>query len=264
MLQGVFRLHHNGTVFEATKHISIKIHFTHTMQHARLLLLMLSSGLAWSCKNDSKTPASKPEQTVFDQYKPTRDTLELPNVSVNGAHQYDIIEGTLFWSGNIGADKLYNAQIKVSGGQLLVDNGFIVQGKMLFDLKGLSLTDNLTEPEKQNAEKMLRSAGYFNTAAYPTMEYTIEGALPSSTPAFNTVLEGSLKIKDKAGVLNIPATLSCKDNQCQLETVTFDLGYGQWGLMMPGDKHTGGTSASSAPPGSDAIRLVLKCTAQKR
>lgn len=236
------------------------------MRYTHFILLMFCLALTWSCKNDPKTTVQSPENPILDRTKPTKDTLEMPDLSTNGASTYHIMEGNLFWSGNKDENNVYSAQIRVSGGELLVNNNFILRGNILFDIAGLTITDDVPAGEKQKIENALRGAGYFNAAKYPVMEYNIEGALPSSIPAFNTVLEGSLKIKDKTNVLNVPATLNCKDDMCQLESLTFDLGYNGWGLTMPGQKAkpASGKAAAGAPPVSDVIRLVLKCTARKK
>jgi|GEM_PF-1861332 len=246
------------------------------MRHTIILLFLLPALLFFACKNDPKTTASGETNQALDISKPTQDTVKMPEVSTLGAGTYDITEGVMYWSGKKGND-MYSTEIKISGGELLVNKGFILNGKIILDAASLSVLGEMDAGEKQKFESILKAKDYLNTAKYPKMEYIIEGALPSSIPAFNTVLEGKLKIKEVANIINLPAKVTFSGNICTFESVTFALNYAKWNMMMPGDKPRPATnpkpestdkSATARPSGtvigSDGISLMMNFKAKAR
>jgi hypothetical protein len=238
-------------------------------------MFSLSVFCFFACKSDSKNITPKEVNEELAKSKPTQDTVKMPEVSTINAQTFDILEGKLYWlSKKANSSDSYSAEIKVVGGSFLVDKNFIMNGKITLDATSLAGLGTEDAAEKQKTEAMLKSPSFFNTAKYPTMEFVIEGALPSSIPAFNTVLESKLKIKGTENLVNIPAKVTFSENICTFESVTFSLNYSDWNLVLPGAKpntasKTANTKASDATPAgvshtSDGTSIVMNFKAAAR
>jgi hypothetical protein len=246
------------------------------MRHLTFLFFALLT-LTFACQNDPAVTVPVDPKQAPDISKPTQAVMEMPAVSYKDAVTFDLTEGTLFWSGKKSGNEMYSVAIPVKSGELLVSNNFILSGKILFDAAALAVQGSMDATEKQKLETALKSASFFNVARYPQIEYAIEGALPSSIPAFNTVLEGKWKVKETANIINLPAQITFTGDAFTFESVSFGLNYSKWNMQMPGDKPIKIQNAQPesadksvpAPPsgtvmGSDGITLMLNCKGKKR
>ncbi len=226
--------------------------------HPSLLLFLAASAL-FSCQNDSQTEITKPG----DRPKPKVDTLKMPEVGMEGAAAFDIYEGQLTWTGKEDG-QLYGATARVNGGELSANKGYLLQGKINFDLGSFAITSGLAEEaNRKTLENKIKGATFLNVAKYPTATFVFKEVLPSNIAAFNTVLEGDLTLRDKSVVLNIPAKVTVTNAECTLESVSFGINAANWGMKMPGEKG-GKTGDTPGQLSADNISLTLSLKAKPR
>ena len=70
------------------------------------------------------------------------DTLRVAPVSMEGASTFMITEGIVTWSGTKTLKKDgHQGTIAVEGGELLVNQGQLIKGKVILDMNSLTVTD---------------------------------------------------------------------------------------------------------------------------
>ena len=222
------------------------------------ILLLLASSALFSCQNDSQTEITKPG----DKPKPKVDTLKMPEVGMEGAGTFDVYEGQLSWIGKE-EGQLYGATVRVSGGELSANKGFLLQGKIDFDMGSFAVTSGVAEANRKALETKIKGATFLNAAKYPVATFAFKEVLPSSIPAFNAVLEGEMTLRGKSLVLNIPAKVTATAAECTVESVSFGLNAANWGMKMPGgkDNKAGDTPGQLS---SDNISVTLSLKAKPR
>lgn len=228
------------------------------MKFLSSLLLFLAGSLLSSCQNDSQTEITKPG----DKPKPKVDTLKMPEVGMEGAATFDIYEGQLTWTGKEDG-QLYGATARVSGGELSANKGYLLEGKINFDLGSFAITSGVAEANRKTLENKIKGATFLNVAKYPTATFVFKEVLPSNIEAFNAVLEGALTLRDKSVVLNIPAKVKATGAECTLESVSFGINAANWGMKMPGEKG-GKTGDTPGLLSADNISLTLSLKAKPR
>lgn len=210
----------------------------------------------FSCQNDAKTEGAKTAA------KPKADTLKMPDVTMEGAGTFDIYEGQLNWVGKE-EGQVYGATIRVSGGELSANKGFLLQGKIDFDMTSFAITSGLEEANRKAFEAKIKGATFLNTAKHPAATFTFKEVLPSNIEAFNAILEGDMTLLNKPSVLNIPAKVTASAAGCTVESVSFGLNAANWGMKMPGQK-AGKAGDPTGQLSSDNISVTLSLKAKPR
>lgn len=176
----------------------------------------------FSCKN----PASEPQADAV----PKPDTIRLNPASKEGAVPYTIIGGTVYWSAKKAIGILHNGNIKISKGELMVNQGQVLGGKVIFDMPTITVT-NMDDPrDKATLESHLKDNDFFNVKKYPEASFEVLEVLPSSQPAFNWIIRGMLTIKDQSNPVNVPLRIWETDNGLHAESVSFIINRTKWGI----------------------------------
>ncbi|MCC7505491.1 MAG: YceI family protein [Saprospiraceae bacterium] len=187
------------------------------------LTALLSLAL-FSCKNDPKTAAADTETL------PKPDTIRITPVSTEGARTYTVTEGVVYWQGKKAVGDTHNGAIQVSGGELLVNQGQLLSGRITIDMKSISVSDIQDPRERGDLESHLRDTEFFDVKNYPSAEFSFDEALPSKTPNFNAVITGQLTMKGKSNAVNIPVRLDIKGDELTAESPAFLINRTQWGV----------------------------------
>ncbi len=187
-------------------------------------MLFMAFAAITACKNEPKTV------TATDKPK-VADTIRMePLPSSEGAATYNITEGTVNWVGRKATKTEHHGTFKVKGGAISVKEGRILGGKVEIDMNSLAVLDLTDATERGQLESHLKSPDFFWAARYPTAEFTIDEVLPSNIPNFNSVVAGTLKLRDKSGVVNVPLKLKVTDNSLTVESATFIINRTKWGV----------------------------------
>lgn len=187
-----------------------------------LSVISLSS---YSCKNDTE-PANKALVTPVS--KP--DTIRVQSVPTKGAATFVITEGIVNWLGKRTIGNRHTGTIKVAGGELQVNQGHLLSGKVLLDMTSVAV-NNVRDPgAKSDLESHLKDSDFFEVRKFPTGEFVFDEVLPSNTPEFNWVISGELKLKDSTSHVNIPVRMTITDDELNAESANFVINRTKWGI----------------------------------
>lgn len=185
-----------------------------------LPLALVVLGL-FSCKNGPKNPQPQPEV----------ETITVKQVPAIGATTFVVTEGTVEWSGTKTVKKTgHEGTITVEGGELLVNQGQLLSGKVTLDMNSISVTDIKDPGERRDLESHLKDADFFEADKYPKAEFVFDEVLPGNAPNFNYVLVGKLTMKGQTNPVNIPVSLQIEEGELRAETPTFQINRTQWGV----------------------------------
>ena len=212
------------------------------------------STVLFSCDNDPKTgeethakPVSKP------------DTIRLAPVSSEGAATYSVTEGVVNWLGKRTVGNRHTGTINVSGGELKVNEGRLLSGKITIDMGSVAV-NNMKDPgAKSDLESHLKDSDFFEVKKYPAGEFVFNEVLPSNMPDFNWVISGKLTLKGKTESVNIPVKMTIKGNELNAESANFVINRTKWGINF----QSGLLGTVKDKIIEDIVPLSLKITARK-
>ncbi len=192
---------------------------------------------------------------------PKPDTIRVAAVPTEGAATFAVTEGKVNWSGThtIAKDG-HQGTITVESGELLVNQGQLMRGKVVLDMNSLSVTDIKDPGERRDLESHLKDADFFEVNKFPKAEFAFEEVLPSTMPNFNWVLHGNLTMKGKSVPVNIPLKVSIEENVLRAESPTFPINRTQWGVNF----HSGMLGTAKDKMIDDMVPLSLKIVAKKK
>lgn len=193
------------------------------LHSAKSLFVCFFSLIAFfSCKNEPKTQAEAPKT------KP--DTIQVKPVAQEGAAVYAVTEGIVTWTGKKSFGDAHQGTINVEKGELKVNQGQIIGGKITLDMTSIAVTDIKDAGERRDLESHLKDADFFEADKFPKAEFTIREILPSNTPAFNWLIVGDLTMKGKTNSINIPAKITLEGDKLKAESPTFTIQRTKWGV----------------------------------
>lgn len=164
----------------------------------------------------------------------------------SGSFVLDTESSVVRWTGR----NLFNhhrGTLKLSGGQLEIDNGTLRSAGFTLDMNSIACED-LTVPE-QNAMLIhhLRDDDFFAVDRFPVAEFVCNRAdpLPACTPGSpNFTLHGSLTLRGITQPLSFPAVIAAADDdhvtgqaQFELDRTQFGCNYGSGRLFSFLGKH---------------------------
>ncbi|MFN0173261.1 MAG: YceI family protein [Saprospiraceae bacterium] len=205
------------------------------------------------CKNEPKTEAA--------QVAPQIDTLRINPVPTEGAATFRVVEGIVEWSGTKTIKKTsHQGTITIESGELLVNKGQLLSGKVTLDMNSISVTDIKDPGERRDLESHLKDADFFEVNKFPKAEFVFTEVLPSTMPNFNWVLSGSLTMKGKTAPVNIPVKVSIEGDVLRAETPAFPINRTQWGLNF----RSGVLGTVKDKMIDDMVPLSLKIVAKRK
>jgi polyisoprenoid-binding protein YceI len=222
--------------------------------HNLLFWSVTTTVLCFACQNDPKT-------TVQEPVTPQTTTTQLPPpVSAEGAATFSVTEGLVNWAGKKAINGQHFGTIKVSGGELMVKDGQLLSGKVTLDMTSVAVLDLKDPNEKSDLESHLKDTDFFEVGKYPKGEFSFDEVLPSTIPAFNHVIAGTLKLKNKKAQVNIPVKMTINGDELTAESATFIINRTQWGINF----HSGilGTAKDKLIEDNVPVSLTLKAVKQ--
>lgn len=205
-----------------------------------------------SCQNAPQTEAAQVTPPAMEEIKYTPASKE-------GAQAYLVKEGTIEWVGTKTVSKSkHEGTISVQSGELLVNNGQLVSGKVLIDMNSIAVTDIKDPGERRDLESHLKDADFFEVNQYPLATFVFEEVLPNTTPEFNWVLVGQLTMKDKTIPVNIPIKMTLQGETLRAESAAFPINRTKWGVSF----HSGVLGTVKDKMIDDTVPIRLKITAK--
>lgn len=204
------------------------------MKKLQLTFLSLAlAAAAVSCKKTETDKTVTAEQQEVAQK--TGDTLKTDNaasvVKWNATHKGGFAPrfGTL----------------KLSDGEVSVENGAVTGGDFVIDLNTLAVDPaSVTEPDKKPEDLVghLKSPDFFDVAKYPTAKFEITSVAPfdaakdkSEVEGATNIISGNLTIKDKTVNVTFPAKVTVTDSDATIvakfsvDRTAWNLSYGAEG-----------------------------------
>ncbi len=179
----------------------------------------------FSCKNTATAPQADATG------RPKDITLNLePELSTDGATEFKISSGILYWSGKSAVGGTHNGTLKISGGTLLVKENRLVDGTVQLDMTSLANADIQDAADRADLEKHLKSADFFDVNRYPTAEFDVQEVLPSQMPDFNRVVSGDLSMHGKKVEVNVPVKLNIEGKKLTAKSATFIVDRTKWDI----------------------------------
>jgi len=219
----------------------------------KTLLLSLSLFSLLCCKNDPKTEAA--------QAAPKIDTILVNPVPTEGAATFKVTEGMVEWSGTKTMKKTgHQGTITIESGELMVNQGQLISGKVTLDMNSISVTDIKDPGERRDLESHLKDSDFFEVIKFPKAEFVFSEVLPSTMPNFNWVLSGNLTMKGKTAPVNIPVKVSIEGNVLRAESPAFPINRTQWGVNF----RSGMLGTVKDKMIDDMVPLSLKIVAKKK
>jgi len=219
----------------------------------KTLLLSLALFSLLCCKNDPKTEAA--------QAAPKIDTILVNPVPTEGAATFKVTEGMVEWSGTKTMKKTgHQGTITIESGELMVNQGQLISGKVTLDMNSISVTDIKDPGERRDLESHLKDSDFFEVIKFPKAEFVFSEVLPSTMPNFNWVLSGNLTMKGKTAPVNIPVKVSIEGNELRAESPAFPINRTQWGVNF----RSGMLGTVKDKMIDDMVPLSLKIVAKKK
>ena len=223
-------------------------------QISRFLFPAFIAGLSLvACKNDA--PVKKTETNAA----PNPDTVRFEPAPREGAASYRVSSGTVYWSAKRAIGSMHNGAIPVSGGELMVNQGQVVGGRIALNMSSIEVTNMDDKSEKATLESHLKDKDFFDVKKFPEATFELTEILPSTQAAFNWVIRGNLTIKDKSQPVNIPVRMSIADGKLIAESVTFVINRTKWGVNF----RSGILGTAKDKVIEDVVSLSLKIEAVK-
>jgi len=131
--------------------------------------------------------------------------------------------------------------LKLSEGNVLVDNGILTGGNFTIDINSLWVdTASVTEKDKKaiDLQNHLKSPDFFDAAKYPAAKFVITGIAPydsskvkSFTEGATNLVSGNLTIKDSTINITFPARISVSNSNIDI-AARFSVDRTSWGLKF--------------------------------
>ena len=219
----------------------------------KTVLPVISLLAFFACKNNPKTALAQQDAPV--------DTVHVVQVPTEGASNFVISDGTVNWSGThtIAKDG-HQGTIKVEAGELMVNQGQLLRGKVTLDMNSIAVTDIKDPGERRDLESHLKDSDFFEVNKFPKAEFVFDEVLPSTMPNFNWVLSGKLTMKSKTNPVNIPVKVTIEGDVLRAESPSFPINRTQWGINF----NSGILGTARDKMIDDIVPLSLKIVAKKQ
>ena len=145
-------------------------------------------------------------------------TIILSSFAPNGTTTYkvDIDRSTMGWTGYyVFSFSEHNGTIKLSGGEIIVDDHQIVSGYFDIDMKSIKDLDMSADDGAKDLENHLMSEDFFSVNDFPSARFEITKTTQIKDPASggpNYDVAGELTIKGVKNGLTFPALINFNDD----------------------------------------------------
>ena len=219
-----------------------------------LVLCAFASFFLFSCQNSAASSIDASQKPLV---RP--DTIRQEEIPTDGSSVYKVVEGTVFWSGQPAIGNAHTGTIRVTGGELMVNQGRLLNGTVTIDMNSIMVTDLEDGGERRDLEGHLKHADFFEVDKYPTGEFKFDEVLPSNLPDFNWVVSGDLTLKGKTNAVNVPIKMTIDGNDLVAQSPAFHINRTDWGVNF----RSGLLGTSKDKLIQDMIILSLKITGKK-
>jgi polyisoprenoid-binding protein YceI len=129
--------------------------------------------------------------------------------------------------------------LKLSSGELNVENYTIKGGKFEIDMQSLTCSDIADKNMNQKFLGHLKSDDFFSVAKHPKAQFTITKVMPNPRPEAeggNYIIKGNLSIKGITQEIEFPATVNFKEKGGLTAFADMKLDRTKWGIKYGSGK----------------------------
>lgn len=194
-----------------------------------VLLFAVSAPFLISCESESQAAAhtnESPSHNVTN--KPTDEPIAEPVSQQNSAiFMVDIANSSITWTGSKPLGDKHTGSINISDGSFSVAEGKIISGNVTIDMNSIEDKD-LEGKWKAKIESHLKSPDFFDVAKYPTATINIKRN--------GQAYEGALQLHGITKTISLPATISKKGNNFEVNLQKFSIDRTEWGVKYNSGK----------------------------
>lgn len=169
-----------------------------------------------------------------EQGESTRPTDEV----CNGIYKVDTEKSVLEWVGRNINNRHYG-RIAVSDGEIAMENGRPVSGKLVLNMNEITNADIQDEGWRGMLIRHLKSDDFFDVEKYPTARFELHNsvAIPGATPGTpNFEISGSLTIKEAARSISFPAIIAQQEDGSLKAHASLDVDRTNWNVCYGSGK----------------------------
>lgn len=191
------------------------------MKKNAITLFALAALSLTACKND-------PKSTVE-----TTDTIENVETSKDATpFAVATADSKVEWTGGKLTGGKHNGTIAISNGEINVKDGKIESGKIVFDMKSITVEDLKSGDGKEDLEAHLKGTGkeeatdhFFNVNKYPQGTFELTSVTEENG---KSIISGNLTLKDITKAIKFPAMITVSDNEVMIHADEFAINRTDW------------------------------------
>ena len=217
-----------------------------------LLFVCAIAALAFTACNNGPEGQKVSSEEAVDVKQEASITAEEYSVNLD-ASQVD-------WIGSKFTGDQHNGFLKLSAGNLSVENGNIKGGSFTIDMNSLTDTDLPEDGGKAKLEGHLKSGDFFDVANFPTGKFEIaEVSAADNNPAITHNIKGNLTLKNITKSITIPAKVSMENGTLKAVTPQFTINRTEWDVKYG----SGLLGVAQDKAINDNVALVINLVANK-
>lgn len=152
-----------------------------------------------------------------------QESQESSSTDVSGTFNIDNSQSEVRWQGEKIVGKEHRGLLDIQSGTVQMENGELVSADFTFDMNSIRTTDDMDAESIAKLEGHLKSADFFEAAAYPVSTFKVTNASTLEDSRFSHEVTGDLTIKGITNSISFPATIDMNENTVNASgTMTFD------------------------------------------
>jgi polyisoprenoid-binding protein YceI len=151
----------------------------------------------------------------------------------DGSYVLDTANSTIAWNAQKRVGAKHNGTVTAQEGAFVSEQGQIVGGTILVDMKTIADLDLTDEKFNTMLVNHLKSADFFAVETYPTATFAISSVTRTEAGTYDVT--GDMTIKGKAQEISFPATFANTETGMQV-TGTATLDRTLWDIRFGSDK----------------------------
>jgi polyisoprenoid-binding protein YceI len=130
----------------------------------------------------------------------------------------------------------HEGNMKIQGGQLMLEGETLVGGKFTMDMSSINVTD-LEGEKKGELEGHLKTGDFFEVEQYPTSTFEITNVeAVEGEENVSHHITGNLTMKEQTKSVKIPAMVSYNNGVLKATTPNFKIDRTEWGIVYKSSK----------------------------
>jgi polyisoprenoid-binding protein YceI len=187
-----------------------------------VLFVIAIALVAVGCSSTTQYGIDKTLDSAKDVMGNDQDKLARPPIPADASFTLDTENSLMNWHASKIVSNDHRGTIKLSSGNLLVENDEFISGDFVVDMSSIADNDG-----SETLENHLKSEDFFDIRNYSTSKFVLKSVEKLSDDSF--FVTGDLTILDKTNEISFPAMMSYSGRQLTA-TASFDIDRTLWGI----------------------------------